>query len=91
MKSLWSLPNVGDIRQVGLVAGVELVKDRDTLEPATTQASDVANLMREQGILLGTEGPFGNVLKIRPPMPFTRENADHLAATLDNVVGVLGR
>ncbi len=79
-------PLVGDVRGSGLFLGVELVKDRGTLEPATGEASDVVNRMRERGILLGTDGPFANVLKIRPPMPFTRENADHLAATLDEVL-----
>jgi 4-aminobutyrate aminotransferase-like enzyme/Ser/Thr protein kinase RdoA (MazF antagonist) len=80
-------PLVGDVRGSGLFLGVELVKDRYTLEPATAEASDVVNRMRERGILLGTDGPFANVLKIRPPMPFTRENAADLAATLDEVLG----
>ena len=79
-------PLVGDVRGSGLFLGVELVKDRGTLEPATAEASDIVNRMRERGILLGTDGPFANVLKIRPPMPFTRENGDHLAATLDDVL-----
>jgi 4-aminobutyrate aminotransferase-like enzyme len=77
---------VGDVRGSGLFLGVELVKDRDTREPATAEASGVVNRMRERGILLGTDGPFANVLKIRPPMPFTREDAVHLAATLDEVL-----
>ena len=68
-------PLVGDVRGSGLFLGVELVKDRATLEPAAAEASDVVNRMRERGILLGTDGPFHNVLKIRPPMPFTREDA----------------
>ena len=80
-------PLVGDVRGSGLFLGVELVKDRDTLEPAAAEALDVVNRMRERGILLGTDGPFANVLKIRPPMPFTRENADQLVATLDEVLG----
>jgi 4-aminobutyrate aminotransferase-like enzyme len=79
-------PLVGDVRGSGLFLGVELVKDRETLEPAAAEASDVVNRMRERGILLGTDGPFANVLKIRPPMPFTRENAELLAATLDAVL-----
>jgi len=58
-----------------------------TLEPATEEASDVVNRLREEGILIGTDGPHHNVLKIRPPMPFTREDAGHLAATLDEVLG----
>ena len=62
------------------------MKDRDTREPAAAEASGVVNRMRDRGILLGTDGPFHNVLKIRPPMPFTRENAAHLAATLEEVL-----
>ena len=82
-------PIVGDVRGSGLFLGVELVKNRETLEPATTEASEVSNRMRDRGILLGTEGPFANVLKIRPPMPFTHEDSDQLAQTLDEVLGEL--
>jgi 4-aminobutyrate aminotransferase-like enzyme len=79
-------PLVGDVRGSGLFLGMELVKDRETLEPATAEASDVVDRMRDRGILIGTDGPFANVLKIRPPMPFTREDAEILAATLDEVL-----
>jgi 4-aminobutyrate aminotransferase-like enzyme/Ser/Thr protein kinase RdoA (MazF antagonist) len=79
-------PLIGDVRGSGLFLGVELVKDRVTLEPAAAEASDVVNRMRERGILLGTDGPFANVLKIRPPMPFTLEDADQLVAALDEVL-----
>jgi 4-aminobutyrate aminotransferase-like enzyme len=82
-------PLVGDIRGSGLFLGVELVKDGQTLAPAAAAASDVVNRMRERGILLGTDGPFANVLKIRPPMPFTRENAEHLASTLTEILDTL--
>jgi 4-aminobutyrate aminotransferase-like enzyme len=75
-------PLVGDIRGSGLFLGVELVKDRETLEPATAEASDVVNRMRDRGVLIGTEGPFANVLKIRPPMPFTLADGDLLVNTL---------
>jgi 4-aminobutyrate aminotransferase-like enzyme len=61
---------IGDVRGSGLFLGVELVRDRETLEPAGAEASFVANRMRERGILLGTDGPHHNVVKIRPPMPF---------------------
>jgi 4-aminobutyrate aminotransferase-like enzyme len=79
-------PIVGDVRGSGLFIGVELVKDRDTLEPAAAEASDAVNSMRERGILLGTDGPFENVLKIRPPMPFTLEDADVFVRELDAVL-----
>jgi 4-aminobutyrate aminotransferase-like enzyme len=77
---------IGDVRGSGLFIGVELVKDRVTLEPARAEASDVVNRMRQRGILLGTDGPLDNVLKIRPPMPFSHENADLFARELDAVL-----
>ena len=70
---------VGDVRGSGLFIGVELVRDRKTLEPAAAEASDVVNRLRDEGILIGTDGPHHNVLKIRPPMPFTIDDADALA------------
>jgi len=79
-------PLVGDVRGSGLFIGVELVRDRDTLEPATSEASDVVNRLRDEGILIGTDGPHHIVLKIRPPMPFTTEDADVLARTLASLV-----
>ena len=78
---------VGDVRGSGLFLGVELVRDRVSLEPAGAEASYVVDRMREEGILLGTDGPYHNVLKIRPPMPFDAGNADRLVETLDRVLG----
>jgi 4-aminobutyrate aminotransferase-like enzyme len=78
---------VGDVRGSGLFLGVELVRDRETLEPAGAEASYVANRMREEGILLGTDGPYHNVVKIRPPMPFEESNADRLVATFERILG----
>jgi 4-aminobutyrate aminotransferase-like enzyme len=80
---------VGDVRGSGLFLGVELVRDRATLEPAAREASYVANRLREIGILLGTDGPYHNVVKIRPPMPFGDEDADLLVGALDRAIGEL--
>lgn len=77
---------IGDVRGSGLFLGVELVRDRESRTPATAEASIVVNQMRERGILLGTDGPDHNVIKIRPPMPFTGEDADLLISTLDEVL-----
>jgi 4-aminobutyrate aminotransferase-like enzyme len=77
---------VGDVRGSGLFLGVELVRDRKTLEPATEEASFVSNRFREAGILLGTDGPFHNVIKIRPPMPFSESDADLLVAAMDEIL-----
>ncbi|HEY6109320.1 MAG TPA: aminotransferase class III-fold pyridoxal phosphate-dependent enzyme, partial [Gemmatimonadales bacterium] len=79
-------PSIGDVRGLGLFLGVELVRDRTTLEPAGEEAGYVASRMRERGVLVGTDGPFHNVLKIKPPLVFTREDADQLVATLDEVL-----
>ena len=80
---------VGDVRGSGLFLGVELVRDRITLEPADREASFVVNRLRDEGILAGTDGPFHNVLKIRPPMPFDESNADRLVETIDRLLGEL--
>jgi 4-aminobutyrate aminotransferase-like enzyme len=77
---------VGDVRGSGLFLGVELVRDRNTLEPAGAEASFVANRMREEGILLGTDGPFHNVVKIRPPMPFSADDGEGLVRTLEGIL-----
>ena len=77
---------VGDVRGLGLFAGVELVRDRDTREPAGMEAGFVANRMRDRGVLVSTDGPFHNVLKIKPPLCFTARDADRLAAELDGIL-----
>ena len=80
---------IGDIRGSGLFIGMELVRDRQTREPARAEASRVHNGMRERGVLIGTTGPQGNVLKLRPPMVFSRENADLLLERLDETLASL--
>ena len=80
----------GDARGLGLFVGLELVKDKGTREPDGQLAGFVANRMRDKGILLSTDGPFHNVLKIKPPLCFRRADADHLLATLDGVLAAQG-
>lgn len=77
---------IGDVRGVGLFIGVELVRSHVTLEPADIEATYVANRMRDNGILISTDGPLHNVLKIKPPMTFSAENAAHLISTLDSIL-----
>ena len=79
-------PVVGDVRGRGLFLGVELVRDRDSLEPAATQASYVVNRLRDRGVLLSTDGPLHNVLKIKPPLPFSEADADRLISVLRDVL-----
>jgi len=80
---------VGDVRGSGLFLGAELVKDRRTLAPAAAEASFVVNRMRDRGVLAGTDGLDHNVIKIRPPMPFSAADADVLLAALDDALGEL--
>ncbi len=80
---------VGDVRGSGLFLGVELVRNRDTLEPAPDEATFVVNRMRERGVLVGTDGPFHNVIKIRGPMPLTLSDADRLIETLQQSLAEL--
>ncbi len=82
-------PVIGDVRGEGLLLGVELVEDPETRAPAAGRADQVTEAMRDRGILLGTTGPAGNVLKIRPPLVFRRDHADLLLETLDDVLGAL--
>jgi 4-aminobutyrate aminotransferase-like enzyme len=77
---------VADARGAGLFLGVELVRDPVTLEPAAEEAAFVANRMREHGILLGTDGPYHNVVKIRPPMPFDERDAKFLLETFEKIL-----
>ncbi len=80
---------VGNVRGEGLFIGVELVRDRATLEPAAAEADAVVEAMRHRGILLSTDGPHHNVIKVKPPLVFTRENADEVVAALDEVLAAL--
>lgn len=77
---------IGDVRGSGFFLGAELVRSRDTFEPATSEADRIVNRMRDEGILIGADGPFHNVLKIRPPMPFSVADADRLITTLHSVL-----
>jgi 4-aminobutyrate aminotransferase-like enzyme/Ser/Thr protein kinase RdoA (MazF antagonist) len=77
---------VGDVRGTGLFLGVELVRDRDTLEPAPVEASFVVDRMRQRGVLVGTDGPYHNVIKIRGPMPLSLADADQVVDTLSRAL-----
>ncbi|MBM3293985.1 MAG: aminotransferase class III-fold pyridoxal phosphate-dependent enzyme [Candidatus Aminicenantes bacterium] len=79
-------PLIGDVRGLGLFLGLELVRDRETREPAGPEANYVANRMREEGVLIGTDGPFRNVLKLKPPLCFGEADADLLVETLSRIL-----
>ncbi len=80
---------IGEARGKGMFFAVDLVRDHKTREPAGAEAKRVINTMRDRGVLISRIGPHDNILKIRPPMPFTKENADVLLATLDDVLAGL--
>jgi 4-aminobutyrate aminotransferase-like enzyme len=79
-------PVIGDVRGSGLFLGVELVRDRVSLEPAVDEADYVVNRLRERSVLTGTDGPHHNVLKIRPPLVFSEVDADLFLETLGEVL-----
>jgi len=80
-------PMIGDVRGLGLFLGIELVREAESLTPATREAADAVERMKERGVLLSTDGPLENVIKIKPPLVFSLENADELVAGLDEVLG----
>ena len=85
-------PLIGDVRGVGLFIGVELVLDHATLEPASEEATLVVEYMKvNHRILLSTDGPFDNVLKLKPPMPFSLENGTEFLLRLEEALQSLSR
>ncbi|HEY3129297.1 MAG TPA: aminotransferase class III-fold pyridoxal phosphate-dependent enzyme, partial [Acidobacteriota bacterium] len=77
---------VGDVRGLGLFLGIELVEDRESLAPASEQTVYAVERMKDRSILLSTDGPFHNVIKIKPPMVFRQSDADALVTGLDCVL-----
>jgi len=88
---------IGDIRGGGLFIGIDLVRERESREPATTETEKAVNMLSQHGVLIGSTGHYDNVLKIRPPMVFSKANADlllqklkmvlHKVASADNSIG----
>lgn len=77
---------IGDVRGKGLFVGAELVRDRETLEPAVPEIDEIVEQMKARGFLISTDGPLHNVLKIKPPMLFNLENAQSFLSNLDEVL-----
>ena len=77
---------IGEVRGAGLFIGVDLVRDRSTLEPAADEAAAIVNRMRDLGVLVGIDGPHANVLKIRPPLVFDEDHALQLTDALDQAL-----
>jgi alanine-glyoxylate transaminase / (R)-3-amino-2-methylpropionate-pyruvate transaminase len=84
-------PLIGDVRGMGLMLGVELVRDRATKEPAKQETLDVLEAMRESSAMIGKGGLDGNVLRIKPPMCITAADVDFALDALDGALAAVGR
>nr|CAB3264844.1 5-phosphohydroxy-L-lysine phospho-lyase [Phallusia mammillata] len=82
-------PLIGDVRGQGLFLGIELVKDRQSKEPAPEESNEIYRRMKNRFIIISVEGPDKNVIKFKPPMCFSRSDADHLLQVFDEVLASL--
>ena len=78
-------PIIGDVRGEGLFLGFELVEQGKV--PATDKTAYLANRMKTHGILISVDGPQNNVIKIKPPLCFSKENAEDLIRYLRKILG----
>ncbi|MBT6413427.1 MAG: aminotransferase class III-fold pyridoxal phosphate-dependent enzyme, partial [Candidatus Marinimicrobia bacterium] len=77
---------IGDVRGYGLFLGVELVRNLESLDPADKETDQIVNAMKEKRILISSDGPDHNIIKIKPPLVFNRENALFFTETLDEIL-----
>lgn len=82
---------IGDVRGNGMLAGLELVTDRETKTPATEETRKLLEFMRQNQVLVGKEGRYNNVLKLRPPLILEREHIDQFIAALDASLTAVGQ
>ena len=75
---------IGDVRGHGMVTGLEFVTDRKERSPATAETARLLELMRQQHVLVGSEGRDANILKLRPALVFRREHVDRFISALDH-------
>lgn len=79
-------PIIGDIRGFGLFVGVDLIKDSEHRTPATKEAEYLLQRLKREGIILSTDGPGRNVLKFKPPMCFTMDDAKFVVEKIDEIL-----
>jgi 4-aminobutyrate aminotransferase-like enzyme len=79
-------PLIGDVRGMGLMQAVELVRDRETREPAPRETALVLEAARENGILIGKGGIFGNVIRISPPLNVGCGDVDEFSRRFDRAL-----
>ena len=84
LKSQFEL--IGDVRGSGLFLGIELITDSNNLEPAVKEAAMISERMKDEGILTSVDGYLHNVIKIKPPMPFNKTNADQYINALEGIL-----
>ncbi|XP_067306809.1 5-phosphohydroxy-L-lysine phospho-lyase isoform X2 [Pseudorasbora parva] len=77
---------IGDVRGVGLFIGMELVKDRVSREPATEEATHIVRRLKEERIVISTDGPWDSVIKFKPPMCFSMEDAERVVTCFDQIL-----
>ena len=82
---------IGDVRGSGFFLALELVEDRERKTPATSLARKVVNGLRDRGLLTSSIGPDANILKLRCPMVFSRENADYALDIIDTTLASCSR
>ncbi len=80
---------IGEVRGLGLMIGVELVRDRATKEPASVEAAAVRRICRERGVLIGVGGQEGNVLRVQPPLVITRDELSHALDVMEETIATV--
>ncbi|MGH8730003.1 MAG: aminotransferase class III-fold pyridoxal phosphate-dependent enzyme, partial [Burkholderiales bacterium] len=80
---------IGEVRGLGLMIGVELVKDRATKEPAAKEAAAVRRIAREAGVLIGVGGQGGNVVRIQPPLVIEDAALDRALDVVDSALRIV--
>ena len=74
---------ISEVKGRGLFLGLDIIKESNSLKPNKELAKKIINFMREKGILLSTDGPYENVIKIKPPLIFNKENVDNVCKNLE--------
>jgi 4-aminobutyrate aminotransferase-like enzyme len=82
-------PIIGDVRGMGLMQGVELVRDRKTKEPAVEEMKRLMDSTKDNGLIIGKGGLYGNVIRISPALVCTRSDVDRAVTVLDRCLGRL--
>ena len=75
---------ISEVRGRGLFLGIDIIQNNNSLKPNPKLAKKIINYMRDNGILLSTDGPYDNVIKIKPPMIFSKKNVDTVCYNLEN-------